>query len=372
MKAYLKMTQAGLRSFLRDKTGLFWSMFFPIFFIMLFGSIFDKSDKGEGIKFKIGMVVEDESGAAKQIAEGLRKVPVFTITDGTLDEEKKALQKGDIRTIIVIPKGLGETLLAGDTADIKLLTDPNANPSQIQTTQMVAGIAQQVIGEIDQGISHRKKMIQAKQETIESGADATKKPRTIDLLIPGILAMTITQLGLFSAIPIINMREKGIMKRLRATPLTRTALVGAHITQRLVIGVVQTFIIVLLGVVMFHFRVVGSWLALLGIVMLGVLAFVCIGAIISSIAKTQESGTSLVQLINLPMMFLSGIFFPVDILPSFLAPFVKALPTTYLADGLRSIMLATPAQHPMTMNLGVLAAWLVGGLLLAARMFRWE
>ncbi len=180
------------------------------------------------------------------------------------------------------------------------------------------------------------------------------------------------QLGLFTAIPIISMREKGILKRYRATPLPRPALVGSQITMRLVISLIQTFTIITLGSLVFKFHVQGSWLALIGLVIFGVLTFISIGAVLSAIARTQESGMSMVQLVNFPMMFLSGIFFPLDIMPTFMRPITAILPATYLADALRYVMLSAPSAHSIVTDLTVLAAWLACGMFVAMRTYRWE
>jgi ABC-2 type transport system permease protein len=104
----------------------------------------------------------------------------------------------------------------------------------------------------------------------------------------------------------------------------------------------------------------------------GTLTFISIGAVLSALAKTQESGISMVQLVNFPMMFLSGIFFPISLMPDGLRPFIEALPSTHLADLMRHVMLASPPSFTVAKSLAVLGAWLVGALILASRVFRWE
>src|SRR5262249_28178855 len=104
----------------------------------------------------------------------------------------------------------------------------------------------------------------------------------------------------------------------------------------------------------------------------GVLTFVALGAVLASAAKTQESGGPLLQLVNLPMMFLSGLFFPAEMIPTYLRPIEHALPAPHRADALRSVTVAAPAAYSMPLNFAVMAAWGLGCLLVAARIFRWE
>src|SRR5262249_34233658 len=158
----------------------------------------------------------------------------------------------------------------------------------------------------------------------------------------------------FTAIPIIIMREKGILKRFRATPLKRQVLVTSQVTQRLAIAFIQTMVILMLGAGMYGFRGAGSWPALIGLIVLGVLSFVCIGAVLASLAKTPESGVSLVQLVNFPMMFLSGIFFPLSIMGGTFKIISAFLPATYLADAIRHVALAAPSNYSMTTDVLVL------------------
>jgi ABC-2 type transport system permease protein len=371
MKAYIALTRAGIRAILRDRQGLFWSFFFPLFFIVIFGSIFSRGDgKGPDIKFNIALVApRDLSPDVAWAPDVFRtKVPVFKTHDETLEVAKEKMRKGDYAAVVVFPDDFPQRLRSRQPSNIKVYYDA----SKPQVGPVVAGVVNNVVGGLDQQMSGAPSLFTAQQEALSPGPDEKKPIRTIDFLLPGILAMTIMQLGLFTAIPIINMREKGILKRFRATPLPRETLVASQVSVRLVVALMQTAIIVLVGALLYKFQVAGSWLVLLALVVTGTLTFICIGAVLSALAKTQESGISMVQLVNFPMMFLSGIFFPVDIMPEGLRPVVDALPATHLADLLRHTMLASPSAYSVATNLGVLGAWFVGSLLLASRVFRWE
>src|ERR1051326_2076377 len=119
MKPYLTLTKAGLRAFLRDRAGLFWSFFFPVFFIVIFGSIFANSGDGRNrIKFSIGLVAPDKSQAAAWVPAVFRNVPVFEVHEGTLEEEKRELGKGERRVVVVFPENFGESVISHSPADI--------------------------------------------------------------------------------------------------------------------------------------------------------------------------------------------------------------------------------------------------------------
>lgn len=372
MKPFVKLTVAGLRGFVRDRAALFWSFFFPVFFIMIFGSIFGQSDKDKGIKFNVRVVMQDPSPQVAWLPGVFSKIPVLDSKTTDLNTARTDLDKGDATAMVVVPDGFAAHMTSREPTDIAIYT----SASQPQTGPIVAGILKEVLNGVEKRMSDTPTLLRVSTEQ-STPADvgprrSKRQQRGIDFLLPGILAMTIMQLGLFTAIPIILMREKGILKRLRATPLPRGTIVGSQVAQRLTIALVQTFVIVALGVLMFQFQVKGSWPVLFGLIILGVLTFISIGAVLASVAKTQESGMSLVQLVNFPMMFLSGLFFPANIMPSFFQPVVKVLPATYLAEMLRYTMTGAPLSHSLAQCLAVLAAWLVGGLVVASRLFRWE
>jgi ABC-2 type transport system permease protein len=197
--------------------------------------------------------------------------------------------------------------------------------------------------------------------------------RGIDYMLPGVVAMALMQLGLFGvAGSILQMRERKILRRFWAAPISRSTFIGAQVTQRVTIALLQAGIITLVGHFAFRVPILGSAAVVAGVVLLGALTFVSLGYLIASLARTVEAGTALLQVVNFPMMFLSGIFWPVEWMPGVLKPVVYALPLTYLGDALRQTMVGAAPLFPLHVDLGVLAAWLVLCGLLSVKFFKWE
>jgi ABC-2 type transport system permease protein len=184
--------------------------------------------------------------------------------------------------------------------------------------------------------------------------------------------MALMQLGVFAAIPLVQQREKGILKRLGATPLARWKLVGSNVLLRLMVAVVDAVLILGIGYVFFDVQIVGNLLEAAGVVLLGAASFLAIGFMLASFLKTEEQATGVVQIVQLPMMFLSGIFFSFDFLPGFLQTIARFLPLTYLGDAMRQVMVNGTQVAPLGMDLAILTGWLVVCLTIAARTFRWE
>jgi ABC-2 type transport system permease protein len=195
---------------------------------------------------------------------------------------------------------------------------------------------------------------------------------SFDYILPGILAMALMQLGLFGALQFLSLRERKIIRGLSLTPLSRSSILSSEILLRILVGFVQTVIIIILGVTVFDFSLDGNIFKIFLVVFLGALTFVSLGYMLICFVKTMEAGNGLAQVVQLPMIFLSGVFFPVDMMPSFMQPVVKIIPLTYLADLLRQVMIGIPGQFSLTQNLLVLSLWLVATFIITVKFWRWE
>lgn len=360
MKAFSQLLLANLREFARDRMALFWTLAFPVMFILIFGLIYGSPS---AFRSNLGLVIEDQGAASQQLKQRFADTQVFEISIGDRDAELAALHSGERDAVLIIPSGVSAAIAQGKTAPVELYYDPARNSNQIVlpvVAQTMAGLANEL-------------RPQPEVFALEQIAIQARQLRPMDYLIPGILAMSILNLALFAtAQPIISLRSQGILRRLGATPLPRTTLLSAYISLRLLIALVQMGIIVAVGVAFFGLALTGGWLALIGVLLLGTLAFIAIAFVIAAIARTEESGAALTSAVQLPMLFLAGIFFPIKALPAFLQPVSALLPLTYLADSLRQVMVGATPDNSMLVNIAVLLAWLLGCGLVAVRFFKWE
>ena len=184
--------------------------------------------------------------------------------------------------------------------------------------------------------------------------------------------MSVMQVGIFAAVPLVADREKGILKRLSATPLRRWQLVGSNTLMRLLIALVQTIIIVGVGISFFGVEITGSLLLAAAFVALGAVSFLALGYVLASFTRTEEAANGITQVVQFPMMFLSGVFFPLEAMPQFLQSVARLIPLTYLADALRQVMVGGTPFAPLWVCAAVLLGWLVVCFAIASRKFRWQ
>ncbi|MEW6245043.1 MAG: ABC transporter permease [Bacillota bacterium] len=360
MNTFVQLVIANIKEMARDRMALFWFLAFPVLFILLFGTVF--SEDNDTASFSIGLVLEEPDPLGEALAQALGSIPSFNIVSGTHQDELHALEQGDRSLVIVLPAGLSRLLVEGGKAEIPIYYDATR-----QSSHVLLPVIGRVLDDAERRVTNTPRLFEPRPEAVQS-----VHLRQIDYLLPGILAMALMQLGLFGSLRLISLREQKILKRLGATPLPRGLLLGSEVTVRLVMALVQTTTIVVIGYLVFRVTVLGSWFGVVGLVLLGAATFVSLGYMLVSFAKSEESAHGIIQLVQFPMMFLSGIFFPVNMMPGFLRPVMKAMPLTYLADALRQVMTGAPPQYSLATDVTVLGAWLVVTFALGIRFFQWE
>ncbi|HLY32034.1 MAG TPA: ABC transporter permease, partial [Ktedonobacterales bacterium] len=292
-------------------------------------------------------------------------VKPFTIKTGTLNNELHNLKQGQLDMVIVIPAGTSQAVQNHKVAQVQMYYDPSTNATN---GQIEVNIVQQVLADFNGRYTRVTPPLALATQSVN-----THTLTEVDFLMPGILAMSMMQLGLFgTATPLVALRQEQVLRRLGATPLPRWQLLVSQVMLRLTIGLAQAAVIIGLSVGFFKVTIQGNLLAMLGLVLLGAITFVGMGYFIAAVSRSVETAGGISSAINFPMMFLSGIFFPLAILPAFLTPIVRAMPLTYLADAFRQVANGSVPEFPMWVDMTVLLAWAIGCALLAARFFKWE
>ena len=365
MRALTALSMANLRSFVRDRAALFWTIAFPIVFVILFGTIFS----GGGADYRLGWVDQDGSPGAALLRQAFVANAPVDLTDGTLEESRERMLDGDLDGILVLPRGLQAVIDAAqggqnpDPIEVTVITDPSRSNTALAVQQIATGLVMAA----NLQLSGATPLLSVLPESLQ-----TNRLSAVSFFVPSILAMALMQLGVFAAIPLVQQREKLILKRLNATPLPRWTLVGSNVVVRLLIAAAQTAIIIGIGIAVLGIEVVGNWALIAGFVVLGALTFTSLGYLIASFARTEEAANGMTQIVQFPLMFLSGIFFPLEIMPEWLRGFATFMPLTYLGDALRQTMVGGAPFAPLAVDAAVLAGWLVVTLAISARFFRWQ
>ena len=364
MYALLTLTLANIRSYVRDRAALFWTLAFPLVFIVMFGLIF----QGGGSRLTLAWVDADGSAESAELRTALAGQSGVTLEELTEAEALDRMRLGQVDAVVAIPAGYGEQLAAsagsetpGAPATVTLYTDP--------TRQQLAGSVMQVVGSVlgVVNLNDRPPLVVPEVRSLQ-----TENLNFISYFVPSMLGLSVMQVGIFAAIPLVADREKLILKRLAATPLRRWQLVGSNVLMRLLIALAQTVIIVVVGTMAFGVEITGNLLLVAGFVALGAVTFLALGYVVASFASTEDSANGMTSIIQFPMMFLSGAFFQIDAMPDALQAVARVIPLTYLADALRQVMVGGAPFAPLWVCFAVLVGWLVVCFGIAAKQFRWQ
>ena len=354
---------ASVKMFVRNRTALFFSLFLPLIIMLIFGVL-----NFEGTTtIELGVVDEAGTDASAAFIDGLREYDYLELTTGDRESELAALEEGDRGFVLVIPSDF-EPSLGGETGLVAYAS--TSDPSQAQVAQ---GLLQQAVAGA---------LVAASGQPVPA-ADGFTAPVTfesvesrdlgyIDFLVPGIVGMTVMQLGLFGvAFGFVQLKRTGALRRLFATPTSPGYFLSAQVASRMVLGYVQVAILIGIGI-WFGLQMFGSWLVLAVIVGLALLIFLAVGFAVAGWAKNEDQAAPVANLISLPMLFLSGVFFPRDAMPEALQTITQFMPLTYVNEALRGVMNEGAGLADLGPQLLGMGVWAVITFVIAVRLFKWE
>lgn len=361
--AFKSLTVASVKMYVRNTSGVFFTLFLPVFLIIVFGFLF----KNNNFKTKLTVTNYSQSELSKNFVDSLKKIEAFEIQEVNESEASSLLGKGKVDLEVIVPKDFGEIDPA--TRGLKAVKVQSyyneGRPQQGQTTNLILG---QVVAGYNSGIAKAPTII-----GLESKGVQTNDLGPIDFFLPGIIAMSIMQLGIFSvAFSFIAYKTTGALRRLQATPVHPVNFILGQSVARLIMTVVQILLLLALGILIFHAKLVGSFLAFMTMGTIGAIAFLGFGFAIAGWAKDENQAAPVAQLIQLPMLFLSGVFFPREGLPPVLQKVTDYLPLTYLVDGMRRIANEGASLWQVRGDIVGLTIWAVVVLIVAVRLFKWE
>lgn len=196
----------------------------------------------------------------------------------------------------------------------------------------------------------------------------------MDYMTPGVIVLNALSFGLVSSSTMmLEMREKGVLRRLQATPLPAVEMIGSYLLVNIVIGVLQSTLIIIAGVLLYKVPLSATGLLLAyPMILIGLLAFMALGGIISGVSAKSGSATAIGMTIYFLLMFISDMIFPLDMLPAWLQNVVPYLPAYPVAQLVRSAMLEATLDPKWLSQLLLLAVYGIAATFVAAKLFRWE
>ncbi|HEX6389260.1 MAG TPA: ABC transporter permease [Solirubrobacteraceae bacterium] len=202
------------------------------------------------------------------------------------------------------------------------------------------------------------------------GAIFSGSQENLDIIVPGLAGMSIMATTFNAlAMQLVFLREAGVLKRMRGTPLPESAYLGGIFGSAITNAAIQIGIIVVAGKLFFHIGWPADWAQLALFTVVGVLCFASLGVAYSHVIPNFDAAPAFTNLVFLPVIFISGVFYDVDDAPAFLHDIARALPLTHVINGLSDALITGTANAGA---LAVVAVWTAFGLFFAVRGFSWE
>ena len=351
------LTIVSLKMFFRNRQAVFFSFTMPLIIMVIFGVLnFDAFSEVD-----IGIVDEAQNPLSKGLVEALEGIPALDLHYGTRDEAVRLLEEGKLDFLAIVPAGF-------DASPNSAKVEGLFNANRPQEAQVGATMLTRALDDLTFQVSGNDRLFELETQEVNS-----RSFEYVDFLVPGIIAMAIMQTGIFGvAFALIQLRQQGVLRRLRAAPVHPGHFLAGQILSRLVVSIIQTLILLGVGVLMLGVDIRGSLVTLIVLALIGGGLFISVGYAVSGFARSEESAAPIANLIALPMMFMSGVFFSRDSLPAVLAQITEYFPLTYLANSMRQVTTEGSGLVDVSGDLLGLAVWTVACFVLAVRVFRWE
>jgi ABC-type polysaccharide/polyol phosphate export permease len=335
----VQLTLVRVREFTREPEAVFWAVLFPVLLTT-----------GLGIAFRanapavLGIVT-----SSPDLAAALGTEPRLAV-----DVQPEAAA----RDLLRVGKA---ALLVERGADGRIVYRfDDTNPEGVTARALADDALQRAAGRTD---------------PVRTDAVLVREPgsRYVDFLVPGLVGLGIMSNAVWGlGFSIVDARRRKLTKRLVATPMSRTYYLLSYLVWRMIILWIEVGLPIGFGALVFGVPVRGSILGLVVITVVGSLSFSALGLLIACRARTIEAVSGLMNLAQVPMWILSGVFFSAQRFPDAVQPFIRALPLTAVIDALRAHMLQGATLAQVAPQLGILVAWLVVCFSVALKLFRWR
>lgn len=347
----------------RDKVAIFFVFGFPLLFLVIFGSIFGGDND---ISFRVALINNSDTTYATQLEKQLKDSEVFEVDEevATLDDAKEKMNRSQLDATITLPENFGEQMGEYPGGQATVLY----SQSNQQAGQTLATILEGTFKEMNEKLAPSVEPF-----TVKAESTATKGLTQFDYTFSGILGFTLLSLGIFGPTTVFpRLKQRGVLRRYHMTTIKVWQYFTGNVISNAIIGLIAVAIMFLSAVLFFDLNMRGDYLNLAIVVILGVTLLFGIGLAIGGWAKNENQAAPLAQVVTLPMMFLSGVFFPTFLMPELLQNITKFIPLTPIVESIRLVVTEGATVFDLGVQLAIIIGWIIVVYLAAFKLFRWE
>lgn len=361
-RALLAITKASFKAIFANPASIFFSLMFPIIFVLIFGAF----GSGGGVTFRIAL--EKPLDTTDFFYKGLLRVPGVKIVHyADTIQRRKDLIKGRLTAILDIDRVMDST-------------DKHHYAVKVRSTSASSDKIFQFIQALDLVKLHLEKAQNDSYvnfvEIGELQMETVRQYRQIDFILPGQLGFSILFSTLFGiAFTFYGLREQLVLKRFYASPINKLNILLGIGVSRLFFQLLSVIVLLLFGHFALNFTLQNGVLTFFEIIFMTIemlFLLMGVGLIFSSIVKSDTSIPLLINLFGFPQMMLSGTFFPIEVFPKWLQEICRVLPLTQYNDAVRKISFEGLHLTDCLKELGILGAWIAVTYIILSRVLKWE
>lgn len=367
MNPIIGIAVKDIKTFFRERGTIFWTIAFPVMILLLFTAIF-----GRDIPFNanIGVVDNDSTMLSASIVGGLNQTGLFTMKDfANKTEAVKELNATNVRAVLVIPEGFAQDLIFANASVSLTVDETSPDVARLVTDGIKTFFSEYYKQFYNQthGINYADPIT-----VIEEAPVMGQKIGYKENIVPGMLTYPL----LFSSMvvstgAIVFEREKGTLKKIRASPIRPINMLFGKTLAALFQTAIAILIMSVLAAVLLGPKLNWNIPLLIPIFFLGSINGIALGLIISCIGRAPQEASNAATTIAIVLQFFTGMYFPIDYLPTYMQQIGRLIPMTYAAQALRDIMIRNATLGDLILpiaTLGLAAIILYGvGVLLYKR-----
>jgi ABC-2 type transport system permease protein len=381
-----RIAYKDLLEFERNRIGLMFMFLMPFFMLIMTGYIFPTGSGYTDVP--VALADLDHSSASMQFVATLQamndrsNMMNFNVVT-TEDDARTLITRGQVYGAIIIPQGFGAEQAQGLQSNITVLSDN----SQPQISMVMQGLGSQVIGMLGsaQGAMKVQMLGMKANMTIDNATAASyiapmkanvqgTVPGTMNyfsFVAPGLLMM-IVMMGAMTGIPraIAHEKEIGTFDGILAAPVNEISIIMGKTLAQTVRGFIQGIIVMIMAILIFGVSVQGSLLVTAAVLLLGIFSFIGLGILLTALSNNEETAMILMTVLQFPMMFLTGVFFPIQQMPWFMQYISQILPLTYAVTAMRKVMILGAGIQDIVPEVVILVVFGAIMLAIAIPVFR--
>ena len=384
----VRIAWKDLTELFRNRLGLVLLILMPLFMMAMIGFIYPSSNQTIS-NMPVGVVNMDSgfNGVTQpsqffiSTLQGINsQTHILKISNATdIDAIKSDIQNSKIDGGIIIPSNFSTCMMNGEQGTLIIITDQSNPTVSAELQGALSGVfgemgtllAEHNVQGLSSAVTANMTLALVQPYTIKTEGVVSGNPSYFNFIAPGIMAMTV-MMSVMTGLPVAISQEKevGTMDGMMVAPINRLSIILGKSLGQTIRGLIQGIIIMALAIGLFGVAVHGSILLVFGLLLLGVFSFVGLGIVLTSVAKDQETAQMMMMTLMFPMMFLSGVMFPIQQMPWYMQDISKFLPLTYAADAMRKVMVLGAGIPAISSDLIIMVVFGIVMVAIAVPLFR--